>query len=102
MKKFIFTFLAFVFIFSSGLSSSFAQSLDIKASEKITAEVNGLNTPDATLITQKNYKEIGDIAIGQIGNQSKDVLFYRSSGCSYGCSSGCSVGCSVGCSMGCR
>ena len=47
MKKFIFTFLAFVFIFSAGISSSFAQSLDIKASEKITAEVNGLNTPDA-------------------------------------------------------
>ncbi len=102
MKKLIFTILAFVFIFSAGVSSSFAQSLDIKASEKITAEVNGLNTPDATVITQNNYKEIGDIAVGQIGNQSKDVIFYRSSGCSMGCSSGCSVGCSVGCSMGCR
>jgi hypothetical protein len=102
MKKLFFTFLALVFIFSASLSSSFAQSLDTKASEKITAQVNGLNTPDAIVISQNNYKEIGDIAIGQIGNQSKDVLFYTSSGCSVGCSTGCSVGCSVGCSMGCR
>ena len=99
-----FSFKSLFFIFFIGFYSlSFADNIEDVSKFNIENEVAGLSNPDSkSLLEDTNFNmNIDFYEFTDLGNQNKDVIHGRSSGCSIGCSSGCSTGCSVGCSVGC-
>ncbi len=99
-----FSFKSLFFIFFIGFYSlSFADNIEDVSKFNIENEVAGLSNPDSkSLLEDTNFNmNIDFYEFTDLGNQNKDVIHYRSSGCSVGCSTGCSTGCSVGCSAGC-
>ena len=84
-------------------SLSFADDIEDLSKASIENEISGLSSPDSkSLLEDTNFTmNIDFYEFTDLGDQNKDVIHARSSGCSVGCSTGCSVGCSSGCSVGC-
>ena len=83
--------LATIFILFSTLS--IAESIDSASNKIIENEVNAMSLSESKSIINDPELNIEYESFVDLGNQNKDMVAGRSTGCSTGCSYGCSYGC---------